>query len=129
MAGLGTGTTIALDGSDAGDIFAEIYNIKLPSLEGGRVDVSHMSTVSYRTYLAKELLDVGEMEVEGNFNPDIDPADYVDASDDYTITFPSGATWAFTGRLSKYDATVPNEDKMTVTMSFVVETGFTVTAA
>ena len=134
MAYLGTGTTISCAGEDEStttvDIFAEIVSIKLPSLEAGKVDVSHMASVGYREYLTKELLDVGEMEVELNFDPTIDPTNYVGSGKTFVITFDQttpATTWTFTGGLAKYDATIPLEDKMSVTASFTVEDGFSIT--
>ena len=132
MAYLGTGTTIGVTGEEdssasSPDIFAEIISIKLPSLEAGKVDVSHMLTTDYREYITKELMDVGEMEVEMNFDPSLDPANYVGSGHTFVITFPTGDIWTFSGGLAKYDATVPLEDKMTVTASFTVEEGFAIT--
>ena len=130
MAYLGTGTTISCTGEDSSgleDIFAEVISIKLPSLEAGKVDVSHMLTTDYREYITKELMDVGEMEVEMNFDPSLDPANYVGSGHTFVITFPTGDIWTFSGGLAKYDATVPLEDKMTVTASFTVEDGFAIT--
>jgi hypothetical protein len=138
QAQLGTGTYIVFgdmdssdvftpasdDGSD--DIFAELFHIKPPSLEGGKVDVTHLLSVSYRQSLAKELMDVGDMECDGNFIPSIDPADYVNVPQGMGIVYPDKVVWAFTGSLSTYNADVPLEDKMTVAMKFVVYNGFQV---
>ena len=131
MAYLGTGTVITVDSESesASLLFAEVISIKLPTLESGKVDVTHMTSVDYREYLTKELLDVGEMEVEMNFDPDVDPATYTGGGHSYSIIFPNGAVWSWTGGLTKYDATIPLEDKMTVTVAISVETGFSVAPA
>lgn len=132
MAQLGTGTRIWVNSSSeaesdllTAELFAEVVSIKLPSLEAGKVDVTHMTSVDYREYLTKELLDSGEMEVECNFNPAIDPTDYTGTGHTFHIIFPSATAthvaWSFVGGLAKYDATIPLEDKMTVNVTLTVE--------
>lgn len=127
MAALGTGSSITINGS-AG-LFAEVISITPPSLERGKIDVSHMGTTDYREYLPLQLMEVAEMEVEMLLDPDVDPSDYTDTTAEVVITFSTGATWTFDGSLGKYEPSVPLEDRMMVTATIIVAGGITVVAA
>lgn len=108
MPGTGFGITIAF----ASGFFAEITDVTLPEEAREKIDVSHTTSPDERReYIMSELVDSGELEVELNFDPDADPP-IDDPFEPVTISFPSGATWAFSGALMSYGGEAPIDDRM-----------------
>lgn len=112
---LGTGTSISWENG----FFAEVLDIRPPACTRGKVDTTHMLTQVARENLPTVLKEWGELEVDMAFDPaarlpmDRTPTECV-------ITFPDGETWTFDGWMSRYEPTVPLEDKMTTTAALQV---------
>ncbi len=119
---LGTGATITF----ATGFFAEIKSITPPGPDRPAIDTSHMTTSTYRTFEAAQLIDWGELEVEIIFNAGIRPP-ISNAAETVTITFPGGETWAFSGFMMNASEAVPLDDLMTLTATIKVSGDVTVT--
>lgn len=93
--------------------FAEIRNVDGPSMSRDAVETSHATTTDgRRTFVPSDLIDLGEVEVDLIFDPDEEPP--IDAAaETVTITYPNGATWAFSGFLTNFTPTAPYDDLMT----------------
>ena len=112
-----TGATVVFGTSS---FSAEILSIGLPDMSRGSVDTTNMATTTARTHLPVDLIDLGTLELEMNFDADAEPP-LSGAAETITITFPipsggtSGATIAGSGFFTAFSITAPLEDKMTAT--------------
>lgn len=127
---IGTGTTITYTG-----FTYEITDISFSSLARGFSDTSHMGTpvagagkVGSKTSIAHDLVDPGEVSIEGHFNPDDTPP--IEAAESsMVITFPSGATWTANAQMLEISPAIPLEDKMTFSAVFKANGPWTIVAA
>lgn len=112
---IGTGTSITFSSG----FFARILNIDFDEFQRAALETSHMGlaapsagTFGNKTFIPGDLSDPGGIDVEIHLNPDtLPPIDA--ASGAFTITFPSGATWAGNGFMTGFKPTVPLEGVMT----------------
>ena len=122
---LGTGATITFGTSG---FTANIENIELPEQVREAVNTSHLGTSGRHTKIPSDLVDSGSMKMTFQFNPDTDPP--IDqAAETVTITFPEGATWAFSGFMTNYGGSVPLEGKMMGTATVEITGDISQTAA
>lgn len=105
---VGTGTTITY----ASGFCAEILSITPPGLSREAIETTHMGTTTAKTFMPGDLYDGGELGVSMAFAPGT-TVPITSAAETVTVTFPDGATWAFSGFMTGFEATVPLEDKMT----------------
>ena len=121
---IGTGITIAFGTSG---FTCEILDVTPPEATRESIQTSHQGTTTAHTFTPTDLYDPGGLEISFHFNPDTDPP--IDgAAEDITITFTSGATWAFSGFMTNYAASAPLEDKMTGSATFKASGDITITA-
>ena len=121
----GYGITIAF----ASGFLAEITDVTLPEQAREKIDVSHtVSPDQRRQYIMEALVDSGELEVELNFKPDMEPP----IDDDFepvVMTFGSGTTWGFSGALMNYGGEAPLDDRMVATATLAITGKITITPA
>lgn len=82
---------------------AEKVSFTPPQTSVDEIDTSHlgMTAGSGKTYMPADLLENGSLEIgEMHFNPDTTPP--VRTQETWTITWPSGATWVFSGFMAEY---------------------------
>lgn len=121
MADSGTGTTITFGTSG---YTAELLSVDISDQERGHIDTTHMGTIGSRTKAPLDLVDRGSLDIEFNFDPDIEPP--IDqAAETITLTFPlpagqiTAGTLAGTGFMTNYSVGIPLEDKMTATATIM----------
>lgn len=124
---IGYGSIFALADPATPTVFvdlAEVYDITPPSDTDDLVDATHMQSPDRTREFIAGLTDPGECSFEMNFIPGSAADLAVQAAKGKKricrITFPNGITWTFTGLRQGYEPAVPNEDKMTATVTFKV---------
>lgn len=132
--GYGSKFAVSTDSGSTYDDLGEVFNITPPSSTFDMVDATHMQSPNGDREFIIGLNDPGEASFDMNFVPGsasdvlVRAIKAARAAVLCMITFPGGATWTFTGLLTNYDPAVPNEDKMTATVSFKVSGSTTVGA-
>ena len=122
---IATGITIVFGTSG---FSAEILDISGPSLARESVETTHQGTIGARTHLPVDLFDAGELSFDIHFNPDTDPP--IDQpAEAVTITWPSGATWAFSAFMTADEPATPLEDKMVASITLKISGDITITPA
>jgi len=133
---VGTGTWMSF-----GSVFAEaqstnVYQITSLNWSGisrPEVQTTHMgTTVSPKTfgghtYIPGDLVDPGELSVEGHFNPDLVPP-IEQAQGALVVTFPAAtatataqtASWSANASCTSFNCNDPLEDKMTFDATFKI---------
>lgn len=134
-ADIGYGSEFAIgDGLGAFTPVAEVTSITPPSDSTDVIDVTHMASPNRTREFIQGLNDPGECSFEMNFVPGSDADTAIQAlkgagTKDFQITFPPGGTgavtWTFSGFLTGYEPAVPNEDKMTATVTIKVTSSYT----
>lgn len=126
-ASIGYGSTFAMADPATPTVFvdiAEVFNITPPSDTDDLVDATHMGSPNRTREFIPGLTDPGECAIEMNFVPGSAADTAIQAAKGTRkicrITFPNGVTWTFTGIRQGYEPAVPNEDKMTATVTFKV---------
>lgn len=131
--GYGSLFDISRDGGTSWLPIAEVFDISPPSDTVDQVDVTHMQSPNRRREFVPGLSDPGSASFEMNFVPgsasDLLIQEIRATGEQVVcrITFPKGQTWIFTGQVESYEPAIPNEDKMTASVSFKVS-GSTVAA-
>jgi hypothetical protein len=102
---------------------AEVTDITPPSESVDSVDVTHMQSPEVKREFIPGMTDPGEVSLDMNFLPG-SPGDILirawrSASErrNVRITFPNDITWSFLAFPTGYSPAVPNEDKMTATLT------------
>lgn len=125
---IGYGSAFGIDlagGTNYVDL-AEVFSITPPNDSLDIVDVTHMGSPNRTREFITGLNDPGTCSFEMNFVPGSASDDLIQAVKSAgtvvacRITFGSGAIWTFDGLLTGYAPAVPNEDKMTATVTFKV---------
>lgn len=125
---IGYGSTFGIDpaGGTSFTTLGEVTNITPPSDSIDVVDVTHMQSPNRTREFLAGLRDPGTASFEINFVPGSASDDLIQQVRDAgtvvscRITFPNAATWTFDGLLTGYEPAVPNEDKLSATVSFKV---------
>ena len=114
---IGTGTTVTFSGW-SGDVTGVRWN----GIEVPIIDMSHMGTSAWKTFIAGDLKDGGTVEVDLLFADDaIVPL--VGTTQTLTMKRAGQATngkWAASCIFQSFSAVVPFEDRMTATATFKV---------
>lgn len=127
-ASIGYGSIFAVstdDGATFTDL-AEVTNITPPSSTIDMIDATHMASPNSDREFIIGLNDPGEASFEMNFVPGSGSDELIQeikaarARVKCRITYPNAVTWTFSGLLMAYEPAVPNEDKMTATVTFKV---------
>lgn len=108
---------------------AEVVDITPPGFSREAIQTTHQETAnSSHTFTPADFSDKGELSFTIHFNPDTDPP--IDAvAETITLTFGSGADWAFSGFMTGYEPDAPFNDKMVATVTVKVSGDVTVTPA
>lgn len=124
---IGHGTTVEMALASAPTEFTyirEVYSVTPPSDTDDQVDATHFQSPNrYREYISG-LTDAGEVSLEANHVPG-SPTDRFLSSIKgkrivTRITFPNGVRIIFMGSRGAYEKNVPNDDKMTATLTIKV---------
>ena len=117
-----TGITIVFGTSG---FSAQILDVTPPGMSRESLETTHQSTMTQKTFMPADLYDSGELGFDIHFNPDTSPP-IGGATETITITFPSGATWAFSGFMTNYYSFIcpwksspPAHEEITVRVEFV----------
>ncbi len=123
-------TSTFLIGNDASPVVytavAEVYDITPPSDTMDVIDATHMTSPSFTREFIAGLIDPGEASFEMNFIPGVGGDLAIQAlrglreKKNLRIVFPNTIRWSFAGYLIGYEPAVPDDDKMTATVSFKV---------
>ena len=141
---IGTGTYLTFGGVFTGTPATSVYQITSCGWSGisrPEVETTHMGTpVSPKTFGGKtwipgDLVDPGELSVEGHFNPALAPP-IEQAQGALTLVFPAGiatatnqtASWSAVASCTSFSMGDPMEDKMTFDATFKLSSTVTETA-
>lgn len=114
---IGTGSSIEFQTG----FFAEVLDIKPPAPTREPVQTSHMLTTTAHTYMPVELVDWQELVVEMAFEPSVElPMN--EEPEEVVITFDDSGdtTWTFQGFMTKFEPSVPLENRCTGTATIKV---------
>ena len=133
-ASIGNGAQFQIENGTPGTYtaIAEVYDITPPNETTDVIDASHMGSPDREFVMG--LTDPGETSFEMNFVPGstseglLLAAKATRVAAKFRIVFPNDHTWSFSGLLTGYEPAVPNDDKMTATVTIKV-TGSVVRAA
>lgn len=124
---IGHGITLAIANYDSPTTFVdlgEVLDMTGPNLTRDAVDATNMSSTSrHREYIGG-LRDAGEITAELNYAPGSAGDDQLLLAyndDDYwpiKITFHNSDTWTANAFITAYEPSMPNEDKMTLSVTF-----------
>lgn len=107
---------------------AQVTDFGGPSISRESIDVTHQGTTNARIFNPADFYDGGDLSVSGHFNPDaLPPINTVNET--WTITWPGGATWAFSGHMSGFDPGAVLDQKMEFEATIKVSGEITPTAA
>lgn len=135
MIGYGSYFHISQDSGSSWIEIAEVFDITPPSDTVDQVDVTHMQSPNRRREFISGLSDPGSASFEMNMIPgsasDLKIQEIRGTGEQVLcrITFPNAVTWQFTGQIESYEPAIPNEDKMTASVSFKVSGSTVATAA
>lgn len=126
QASIGNGAQFQIESATPGTYtaLAEVFDITPPNEVTDVIDASHMGSPDREFVMG--LTDPGETSFEMNFVPGstseglILAAKAARVAKNFRIVFPNAATWTFAGLLTGYEPAVPNDDKMTATVTIKV---------
>lgn len=133
MLGYGSKFEVSTDQGASFVEMAEVFNITPPSSSVDFVEATHMTSPNATKEFILGLSDPGEASMEQNFIPgsatDLALIAIRNAREAITarITWPNGVVWTFTGLLTTYAPSGPNEDRLTASLSFKVSGSTVVT--
>jgi hypothetical protein len=109
---------------------AEVFSITPPSETADAIDATHFQSPDRTREFIEGLVDPGECSFEMNFVPGSATDVLIRSLRGlgavmWRMTFPNSVVWAFSGIRTGYEPAVPNDDKMTATVTIKV-TGSTV---
>jgi len=125
-ASIGNGAQFQIESATPGTFtaIAEVYDITPPNETTDVIDASHMGSPDREFIMG--LTDPGETSFEMNFVPGsaseglLLAAKATRLAKKFRIVFPNDQTWTFSGLLTGYEPAVPNDDKMTATVTIKV---------
>lgn len=126
QADIGNGTKFQIESGTPGTYtdIAEVFDITPPNETTDVIDASHMGSPDREFIMG--LTDPGETSFEMNFAPGSASEGLILAAKatrlpaNFRIVFKNGAQWTFAGLLIGYEPAIPNEDKMTCTVTIKV---------
>ncbi len=115
---------VAAFGTSISPSAGEITNITGPGISVDEVEITNHSSSDDCKEFVPGLIDGGEFSVEGNLTSTVVTGVYTDllarASKSYTITFPNGMTWTFTGYPKSFETDSPVDGKLGFSATFRV---------
>jgi hypothetical protein len=132
--GYGSLLEYSLNGGSSWLTLAEVMDITPPSDSVDIIDATHMQSANRTREFVEGLNDPGECSFEMNFVPgsaaDLAIQSFRGAGAiDLRITFPNAVIWTFKGIRTGYEPAIPNEDKMTATVTFKITGSYVATPA
>lgn len=126
QASIGNGAQFQIESATPGTFtaLAEVYDITPPNETTDIIDASHMGSPNREFIMG--LTDPGETSFEMNFVPGstreglLLAAKASRSAKKFRIVFPNDATWTFDGLVTGYEPAMPNDDKMTCTVTIKV---------
>lgn len=121
--GYGTLYEASIDGGTTWTALAEVFNMTPPAASVDVHDATHMQSPDATREFIAGLIDPGELSLEMNFIPGSSGDVYIQARRaarvkfKSRITFPNAVKWTFNTFVTNYESAVPNDDKMTSTMT------------
>ena len=116
---VGTGISIAFQSG----FFAEVLDVRVSGMHRDAIETTHgTSTNGWRTFIPSDLMDMGQLEVDLNFNADATPPIDTDA-ESVTIVFPvpsglsNGAQMQGIAFMTDMDGAFPIDDRMTASFT------------
>jgi hypothetical protein len=124
-ADIGHGSSFSLGDGASPEVFtevAQVFDISPPSESVDVIDKTHMKSPDRGREFMEGLSDPGETSFEMNFVPGSAAEALILAkrTRNARITYPNSATWTFKGIRTGYEPAVPNEDKMTASVTYKV---------
>tara|TARA_Y100001973_G_scaffold103364_1_gene170459 strand:+ start:176 stop:550 length:375 start_codon:yes stop_codon:yes gene_type:complete len=114
MAATGNGSSITLAGGAVGTVTA------LSGIGGTResIDTSHLATTGGRTFVPSDLVDFGEISVEGHWDG-TQPQITGSSTGAYSITIgtTTSKTWAGSGFISSWESGTPMDDLISFSLT------------
>lgn len=110
-------------GTDSMVGVAEVTDITPPSQSVDVIDVTHMQSPDSTREFIQGLMDPGEVSLDMNFVPGSTSDVFIQAwrssreRRKCRITFPNDVTWTFSAFVTGYTPAIPNEDKLTATLT------------
>lgn len=122
---IGTGTTVTF-GTSA--FTFDLLSVNWDSIAREAINTSHMGTTGAHTFMPTDLVDNGEIQIEGAFIGNLDPP--IDGAVE-TITVNvagagAGHQWAASGFMTNFSLGIPLEEKMTFTATLKVSGAITI---
>ncbi|WP_367363274.1 phage tail tube protein [Mesotoga sp.] len=115
---------VAAFGTSISPSAGEITNITGPGISVDEVEITNHSSSDDCKEFVPGLIDGGEFSVEGNLTSTVVTGVYNDllarTSKSYTITFPNGMTWTFTGYPKSFETDSPVDGKLGFSATFRV---------
>ncbi len=115
---------VAAFGTSISPSAGEITNITGPGISVDEVEITNHSSSDDCKEFVPGLIDGGEFSVEGNLTSTVVTGLYADllarTSRSYTITFPNGMTWTFTGYPKSFETDSPVDGKLGFSATFRV---------
>lgn len=115
---------VAAFGTSISPSAGEITNITGPGISVDEVEITNHSSSDDCKEFVPGLIDGGEFSVEGNLTSTVVTGVYDDllarTSKSYTITFPNGMTWTFTGYPKSFETDSPVDGKLGFSATFRV---------
>ncbi|MEW9808598.1 phage tail tube protein [Mesorhizobium sp. ZMM04-5] len=133
--GYGSVFEVSTNGGSSWTEIAEVFSITPPSDTVDVIDATHMASPNRTREFVLGLQDPGEASFEMNFVPGSASDAYIQARKaagvavKCRITFPNATIWTFDGLLTGYVPAVPNDDKMSATVTFKVTGSYVATPA
>ena len=115
---------VAAFGTSISPSAGEITNISGPGISVDEVEITNHNSADDCKEFVPGLIDGGEFSVEGNLTSTVVTGVYNDllarTSKSYTITFPNGMTWTFTGYPKSFETDSPVDGKLGFSATFRV---------
>jgi hypothetical protein len=122
---VGVGITVVFGTSG---FTANITDITLPDQSRESLPTSHQGTTNWMDFTPADLSDAGQFDITGHFNPDT-TIPLTSAAETITITWPSTATWAFSGFMISHSGDATLNEVMTFSATIKITGSITITAA
>lgn len=134
----GSGFGIVPSLATSSTLLGNIHDIRPNAIERPAIETTHMATTGgWRTFIAGDLKTAGEIEIDVEYNTQLDYKTLVasQAAETMTITYPlrgnaaTAATKTFSAVLTKASPAWPKDDLLMTTLTFQVSGAETYTAA
>jgi hypothetical protein len=112
---IGTGTTVTVGGSA---FSMNLTNVQVSGVERPAIKTSHLGTTSNHSFVPGDMINPGEIVLEGFYDPDATAIPITGAASAIVIDFNGTKTYQVSGFCIGFDVTAPLEDMITYTARF-----------